>query len=126
MTSCGRNDKSNQFLKANDFVTEAGIYYYKDSKIVVKEFKDGSLVYGVFDKRNNIIYQQSIIESFSNSKWLIYIDLADNIWFYTSDLQLTSVLLKENGDGIDYNYKKITNDSIKIPEEMKSKINSYD
>ena len=124
ISSCNRNQKSNKFIKNSEFISEPGIYYHKKTKIIVKEFKDGSLIYGIADKRNNIIYQQSINQSFSNNgNWMIFIDSKDNIWFHTSDLQLTTVLIKEIKVN-DYTYKKISDDSIKIPNQVKSKIES--
>lgn len=119
---CCKNDNA-QFVKNNSFISESGIYYHKAIKIIVKEFKDGSLIYGIADQRNNIIYQQNINQSFNNnSKWILYIDQKDNIWFYTSDLQLTTVLIKGNLDNA-YVYKKIDgNNTMAIPDELKSRI----
>jgi hypothetical protein len=122
MFSCQRKDKNNQFVKSNQFIYSPGIYYYKQTKIIIKEFNDGSLIYGIADKLNNIIYQQNINQSFSNnSNWFIFIDKNDNIWFFTSDLQLTTVLTKRNDT---YEYKKIANNSGEIPNEMKTEIES--
>ncbi|WP_428232719.1 hypothetical protein [Flavobacterium sp.] len=117
--SCCKND-NNQFIKDNEFISQPGNYYHKSIKIIVKEFKDGSLIYGIADLRNNIIYQQDINKSFSNnSRWVLYIDKKDNIWFHTSDLQLTSVLLKGNLK-YDYTYKRIYgNNTMPIPNEFK-------
>lgn len=124
--SCGRNESHpTQFIKNKDFITIPGIFYFKSIKVVVKEFNDGSLIYGVVDSKDHVIYQQSIVETFSNySKWILYIDDKDNIWFYTGDLQLTTVLLKVKDSKTDYVYKKIANDDIKIPSEMKEKMNT--
>ncbi len=122
MFSCNRNDNDKLFIKNNEFIFEPGIYYHKRAKIIVKEFKDGSLIYGLADKRNNIIYQQNINQSFSNNgSWMIFIDEKDNIWFYTSDLQLTTVLIKEKAEDT-YTYKKITDSSFAMPDKMKSEI----
>lgn len=122
MFSCQKEDKNNQFIKGNQFVDAPGIYYHKKIKIIIKEFNDGSLIYGIADKLNNIIYQQNINQSFSNnSNWFLFIDQNDNIWFFTSDLQLTTVLIKENET---YEYKKIAKNSNEIPNEMKTKIES--
>ncbi len=122
MFSCNRNDNDKLFIKNNEFISEPGVYYHKRTKIIVKEFKDGSLIYGLADKRNNIIYQQNINQSFSNNgSWMIFIDEKDNIWFYTSDLQLTTVLIKEKAEDT-YTYKKITDSSFAMPDKMKSEI----
>ena len=122
MFSCNRNDNDKLFIKNNEFISEPGVYYHKRTKIIVKEFKDGSLIYGLADKRNNIIYQQNINQSFSNNgSWMIFIDEKDNIWFYTSDLQLTTVLIKEKAEDT-YTYKKKTDSSFAMPDKMKSEI----
>lgn len=120
--SCCKND-NNRFIKNNEFISEPGNYYHKTIKIIVKEFKDGSLIYGIADLKNNIIYQQEINHSFSNnSRWVLYIDKNDNIWFHTSDLQLTSVLLKGNRKD-EYVYKRINdNNTVPIPNEFKLKL----
>jgi len=123
--SCNSKESSQRFIKNDEFITVPGIFYFKSIKIEVKEFNDGSLLYGIADKKSNIIYQQNINETFSNySKWMLYVDDKDNIWFYTGDLQLTSVLLKGNNSKTDYVYKKIIDNSIKIPEAMKKKIDN--
>lgn len=122
--SCDRNDKTSPFIKNNEFISKPGIYYHKTTKIIVKEFKDGSLIYGIADRQNNIIYQQNINQSFSNNgNWMIFIDNKDNIWFHTSDLQLTTVLKKESIANT-YTYKKMDNNSDDIPSEMMSKLKS--
>lgn len=122
MFSCNRNDKDKLFIKNNEFIFEPGVYYHKRVKIIVKEFKDGSLIYGIADKRNNIIYQQNINQSFSNNgNWLIFVDEKDNFWFYTADLQLTTVLINKEVEGT-YIYKKITDSDFAIPNRMKSEI----
>ncbi|WDF61673.1 hypothetical protein PQ462_09845 [Flavobacterium sp. KACC 22758] len=120
--SCCKND-NDRFIKNNEFISEPGNYYHKTIKIIVKEFKDGSLIYGIADLKNNIIYQQEINHSFSNnSRWVLYIDKNDNIWFHTSDLQLTSVLLKGNRKD-EYVYKRINdNNTVPIPNEFKLKL----
>jgi hypothetical protein len=120
--SCCKND-NDRFIKNNEFISEPGNYYHKTIKIIVKEFKDGSLIYGIADLKNNIIYQQEINHSFSNnSRWVLYIDKNDNIWFHTSDLQLTSVLLKGSRKD-EYVYRIIhDNNTVPIPNEFKLKL----
>jgi hypothetical protein len=119
---CCKND-NDRFIKNNEFISKPGNYYHKTIKIIVKEFKDGSLIFGIADLKNNIIYQQDINHSFSNnSRWVLYIDKKDNIWFHTSDLQLTSVLLKGNQKD-EYVYKRIHgNNTVPIPNEFKLKL----
>lgn len=120
--SCNNNSEKSHFVKTNDFINQVGTYYLYENKIVIKKFDNGSLIYGVADSRNRVLYQRSIFNSFSGySNWGLYIDAKKNIWFYTSDYQEYSVLLKDSIDN-KYFYKKIDNESIEIPNEFKLKL----
>ena len=119
--SCERKDEIH-FAKTNDFINQTGTYYFNKNKIVIKEFKDGSLIFGVADNHNKVLYEHSIFRSFSGfSKWGLYIDIKQNIWFYTSDYQEYSVILKDSVEN-KYHYKKLDENSVEIPKEFKLKI----
>lgn len=120
--SCNSHENKTMFIKNEEFITTTGVFYFKSIKIIVKEFEDGSLIFGIADNRSKIIYQQNINESFKNNGWMIFIDSKDNIWFHTTDLQITSVLLKTETSRINYNYQIISNDDVKIPPKMKDKM----
>lgn len=96
-----RNNKDRAtFVKTNTFINSPGIYYFREISIIVKEFKDNTIVYGVYDYNNNILYQRNINTSISNNmKWTIYIDNKSQIWFYNVDYQETSVFIMEGKKG---------------------------
>lgn len=94
--SCLGNSDSH-IVKNNEFIKKKGIFFFKDYIIKIKQFDDGSLIYGIFDERNKPLYQQNLSEAFNkSSKWTLYIDNSDKIWFYNSDYQIISVLYKES------------------------------
>lgn len=123
LLSCGRsNDNKNHFIKSYGFVNEPGIYYINTNKLVIKEFDDGSLIYCVADNRNNILYQSSLLATFSKyTTWYLYIDKKGDIWFYTGDYQRCTVLLKDSIEN-KYLFKVLPNNSAEIPKELKQKI----
>jgi hypothetical protein len=85
--SCERNNNATEFVKPDSYITKPGMYYCKSMNISVKEFKDGSMIFGVSDKKNNIIYQLSIFEAFSNYQhWVLYVDINEGVWFYDADI----------------------------------------
>ncbi len=116
---CGRkNAEKIENISANNvFINKVGTYYYRDYIIRIKQFKDGSLIYGVFGGvRNECLYQQNLEQTFSNySKWTFYIDDKDKIWFYNSDRNETSVIYNNGKEIIFENHK---NKLPSIPEEL--------
>ncbi|CAH0173633.1 hypothetical protein [Chryseobacterium sp. Bi04] len=112
-----RNDKNRAtFVKTNTFINSPGIYYFRNISIIVKEFKDNTIVYGICDYYNNILYQRNINTSISNNmKWAIYIDNKDQIWFYNVDYQETSVFIMEGKKGT---FIKDKNKFPPIPPEL--------
>lgn len=109
-------------IQVNTFINEKGIYYINENRIIVKEFDNGSLTYGVVDNRSNTLYQLGILNSFSKkSNWLLYVDFDKNIWFYNSDYQFYSVLLKNKTDN-NYAYKEIIYSKDSIPKDLKERI----
>ena len=68
------------------------------------------------------MYQLGILNSFSKkSNWLLYVDFDKNIWFYNSDYQFYSVLLKNKTDN-NYAYKEIIYSKDSIPKDLKERI----
>lgn len=108
ITSCDKNPnftRNNKdkaiFIKNNTFIKSPGIYYFRDVSIIIKEFKDDTIVYGIFDYNNNLLYQRNINTSISNyMKWTIYIDKQGQIWFYNADYQETSIFIIEGKNGL--------------------------
>lgn len=112
-----RNNKdTGTFVKNNTFINSPGIYYFRDISIVVKEFKDNTIVYGVFDYYNKLLYQRNINNSISNyMKWTVYIDNQGQIWFYNVDYQETNVFIIQGKKGI---FIKDKNKLPPIPVEL--------
>ncbi|MFC2559808.1 MAG: hypothetical protein ACFNVU_09885, partial [Haemophilus seminalis] len=103
--SCSGN-LENRIVKNDEFINKKGIFFFKDYIIKIKQFDDGTLIYGIFDERNKPLFQQNLSESFSgSSKWTLYIDKKDKIWFYNSDYQVVSILYKEGGQVVYINKK---------------------
>jgi hypothetical protein len=125
LISCDKNSnftrdnndyKKGVYVKNNTFINSSGLYYFKDVDIVVKEFKEGTIVYGIFDYSNNLLYQRNINNSISNyMKWTIYVDNKDQIWFYNADYQETNVFVLQGGKGI---FIKDKNKLPQIPLEL--------
>ncbi|WP_343661369.1 hypothetical protein [Chryseobacterium sp.] len=125
LVSCDKNSnftrdsndkKSGVFVKRNTFINSPGLYYFKDIDIVVKEFKEGTIVYGIFDYYNNPLYQRNINNSISNHmKWTIYVDDKGEIWFYNADYQETNVFIGDGKKGI---FIKDKNKLPPIPVEL--------
>lgn len=89
------------YVKSNTFINSPGIYYYRDIDIVVKQFKEGTIVYGLFSINNNkLLYQRNINNSISNNmKWTIYVDNRNQIWFYNADYQEINVFVLKDRSG---------------------------
>lgn len=111
------NDKETGiFIKNNTFINSPGIYFLGEISIVIKEFKDDTIVYGVFDYYNNLLYQRNINNSISNHmKWTIYVDGKRQIWFYNVDYQETNVFIVDGKKGI---FIKDKNKLPQIPVEL--------
>lgn len=110
LVSCDKNSnfardnndkKSGVYVKRNTFINSPGLYYFNDIDILVKEFKEGTIVYGLFDLHSKLLYQRDINNSISNHmKWTIYIDDKGEIWFYNADYQETNVFIIDGKKGI--------------------------
>lgn len=125
LVSCDKNSnfardnndkKSGVYVKRNTFINSPGLYYFKDIDIVVKEFKEGTIVYGLFDLHSKLLYQRDINNSINNHmKWTIYIDDKGEIWFYNADYQETNVFIIDGKKGI---LIKDNNELPPIPVEL--------
>ncbi|MDR2238440.1 MAG: hypothetical protein LBE92_20120 [Chryseobacterium sp.] len=123
MISCDKNSdfmrnnkETGKFVKKNTFIDSPGIYYFRDINIIVKEFKDDTIVYGISDYYNNLLYQRNINNSISNHmKWTIYIDNQSQIWFYNTDYQEINVFITE---GKKYIFIKDKNKLPPLPTEL--------
>lgn len=125
LIGCGRQntEKIENINNKNVFINEVGTYYYKEYVIHIKQFKDGSLIYGIFGLlRNECLYQQNLTDTFSNySKWTLYIDDKDKIWFYNSDRNETSVMYHKDKEVVFESHK---NKLPPIPKKLEEFIKS--
>lgn len=116
LVSCKQNETS-KFLKVESFILNEGLYYSKSINILVKEFKDGSMTYGIADKHNKLIYQHDIFTSFSKSQyWFLYLDKDENVWFYSSDIQTTNVLMKDSLNN--YKVRNYCSEKLILPQKV--------
>ena len=121
---CGRQERKEKLMYQKGFITKPGLYVSKSVLVVIKQYNDGSLTFGVSDRKNKIIYQHSVFSSYSNnSYWFLYKDENENIWFYTSDLQDSKVLLKDNSNN--YSVHDFCRENIKLPAEVVRKNSTY-
>ena len=116
VVSCSKDKQFYEFMPQSGFVEKPGIYRSKNVIINVKKYDNGSLTFGVADRKYKIIYQQSVFSSFSdNAYWFIYKDKYENIWFYSSDIQQTTVIMK-NGSTNSYSIHNFCKEKIKLPK----------
>jgi len=115
--SC-QNDNDKVYNIQNGLIKKKGIYYSKDCKITIKEFSNGSLVFGVSDKQNKLYFQQSILEAFDkNSLWCLYIDDNGSLWFFNSDYNNTDVWIKDELS-THYIKKDFCENTMELPDEF--------
>lgn len=122
--SCNKNINT-QILEKDVFINQPGIYYLKNNKLIIKKFDNGSLVYGIGTKLNRPMYEHSIFMPFSNNQyWTIYIDTNENIWFYTADLQIFTLITKEKKSN---NYKLYDGpkQDIKFPKKFIDELSKH-
>ena len=113
--SCNNQENKTYHFQKGGFINEKGFYYCKSINVSLKSYEDGTLTYGIFDKKNKLIYQQNMFSSFSNYQyWKLYVDEKENVWFYSSDIQQSDVLLKDSLLN-HYVSKNFCNSKIKLP-----------
>ncbi len=97
ITCCTSKQKHSRILKPNVFIDYIGTYYTPNKKISIREFKNQSLTFAISDKRNNLLYQYSILKSFSKYQfWTFYWDDQERLWFYNSDSPEHLCILKDS------------------------------
>jgi len=124
LVGCRNNDNKNIVINDNNiFINEIGNYTFRDYNIIIKQFKDGSFIYGIFGGiRNECLYQQNLEQTFNNySKWTFYIDEKDRIWFYNSDRDEITVFSCKNNEII---YESHKNKLPPIPKKLEEFIKS--
>ncbi|MEL1243263.1 hypothetical protein AAEO56_03220 [Flavobacterium sp. DGU11] len=122
LVSCSNRGYEVSTAKGDSFINEPGRYYLKKGRLIVREFEDGTLVYGVADKFNRVQHQQSIFSPFSDHQyWIIYLDTDENVWFYCADLQQLEVV-RYSQDKKAYVYEKIEVDTV-LPKAFEKNLN---
>jgi hypothetical protein len=112
------HERKYEFMPNAGFIDEPGTYTSKSAIITIREYDDGSLTYGISNKKHKIIYQLNVFSSFSdNSYWFLYKDEKENIWFYSSDIQETVVLLKDSLTNT-YSVHDFCREKIKLPKSI--------
>lgn len=123
IVGCIKQKEAGGFMPKAGFMKQSGIYTSKSFIINIKKYDNGSLTFGVCDRKYKIIYQQSIFNSFSpNQYWFLYKDEKENIWFYSSDIQHSKVLLKDKHTNL-YTVHDFCKENIKLPSEISKDYN---
>lgn len=73
LMSCTKQTRTNEYMPKAGFIEQPGIYTSKSAIIIVKKYDDGSLTFGVSNRKHKIIYQQSVFSSFSDNLLLVFI-----------------------------------------------------
>lgn len=82
-----------------------GLYRFPTTNLKLSELTNGTLIFAVEDKNQNLLFQNNLFRAFSKfQKWTIYVDELENYWFHSSDLQITDVWIKSNGNYIKHDY----------------------
>ena len=114
-----------QWLPNGGIIKSKGTYQTKNYRIIVREFENGSLVYGVSNNKNKIIFQESILQAFSkNQYWCLFWDKDDNLWAYNSDFNSTDVWLKKAGANA-YEKNDFCELGLPLPQEFESELNNF-
>lgn len=126
LISCGNSELKRENIRPG-FIKEAGIYNIinpnrKHRKVIVKEFKDESLIVAITDSKNKILYQQNLDETFSKYHyWCLYVDSNINLWFYNSDYGSTKAIIFNNETGI-YDIKDFCETDLSLPKDFKDEL----
>lgn len=103
LISCGNKDKV--YRRQIGFVEQTGLYHFPTTNLKLSELTNGTLVFAIEDKNQNLLFQSSLFRAFSKfQKWRIYVDEFENFWFCSSDLQITDVWIKTDGNYVKHNY----------------------
>ncbi len=99
------NNKEKVYKKQVGFVEHLGLYQFPTTNLKLSELTNGTLIFAVEDKNQNLLFQNNLFRAFSKfQKWTIYVDELENYWFHSSDLQITDVWIKSNGNYIKHDY----------------------
>ena len=121
---CNHDDKipKNHF----GFIEKSGIYYLGNwNTIVVKDIEDNSEIFAVKDINNEILFQQTLNETFSNYHyWKMYVDKEGNIYYYNGDYQDSKALIWNKNEK-KYHTVNFCFTKIELPLEFKKEISEH-
>ncbi len=124
--SCGNSELKRENIKPG-FINKPGKYNIlnpnqKHRTVILKEFKDESLILAIMDSKNKILYQQNLNESFSKYHyWCLYVDNDINIWFYNSDYGSSKAIIFNNETG-SYEIKDFCETRQSLPKDFKKEL----
>lgn len=124
LISCGNPPLQSKNINSG-FINEPGIYYISNQKrinLLVKELKDGSIIFAIRDSKNKILFQQSLNETFSKYHyWALYVDTNSNLWYYNSDYDSSQAILFDEKTQ-QYDMKDFCKIKLQIPKEFKKEL----
>jgi len=125
LISCGNPELESKNLKSG-FINKPGIYRISNQKrrnILVKEFKDGSIIFAIRNSTNKILFQQSLNKTFSKYHyWALYVDTNSNLWYYNSDYDSSQAILFDEKTQ-QYNMIDFCQVKLELPQEFKKELN---
>lgn len=122
-TSCRDSGLDYKNLKSG-FIYEAGIYSnpHQRKNLLVKELKDGSLVFAIRNSRNKILFQQPLDQTFSKYHyWALYVDTNFDIWYYNSDYRSLHAILFNKETQV-YETKDFCDAQLQLPEKFRKEL----
>jgi hypothetical protein len=124
--SCNESELKRQRIKSG-FINKPGIYSVfqrdlKTKKIVLKQFKDGSVIFAITDIYNKILFQQELNQTFSPYHyWCLYVDEQANVWFYNSDYSSSKAIIL-NPETELYEVKDFCETKLILPTEFRKEL----
>lgn len=126
LTSCNESELKTQQIKSG-FINKPGIYSifqrdFKSKKILLKQFKDESIIFAIKDIHNKILFQQDLNETFSAYHyWCLYVDEHANVWFYNSDYDSPKAIIF-NHMTKSYEIKDFCKTKLLLPKEFRKEL----
>lgn len=123
-TACSKPPHIEYNVKTKNFIREQGKYHFANVVVVISELEDGTMLYGISNNKNKVFYQHPITKPLSNYQyWMLYVDNAENVWFYNSDLGEFLIHIRM-GDG-----SYITKDGYSyldnMPKDLKAELEQH-
>ena len=124
--SCNESELRIQRIKSG-FISKPGIYSVfqrdlKTKKIILKQFKDGSIIFAITDIHNKILFQQNLNQAFSPYHyWCFYVDEHANAWFYNSDYSSSEAIIFNPKTEL-YEIKDFCITKLLLPKEFRKEL----